>query len=244
LNLIKINVDNGFQLLGISRKEIVLISQDQIEEWIREVEERPGSGSLIVRFVANRLRDLTLRNEDLLAENIALRSNKRVEEYESRITSLEYQLEMLKRQLGSDLSGLPELASKRVDEELVSVIVYLPAGRVLRVEVGVMALTSGQRLAQLLSPVADNDRPPRLLVTRSQEELVFLFDTGRTVTMPVSAIPVVEGEGLVWKNATLVEPRAGEELATVAPLARLALADAIVQASRRGCSETDDEEFV
>jgi DNA gyrase/topoisomerase IV subunit A len=212
-----------------------LISQDQIEEWIREVEERPASGALIVRFISNRLRDLTLRNEDLLAENIALRSNKRVEEYESRIASLEYQLEMLRRQVGGDLNGLTDLRATADQVETISVIIYLPIGRVLRVETRANELESGGRLAQLLSPVASNERPPRLLVTRSKEELVFLFDTGRTVTMPVAAIPAVAGDGLAWKDAYLVEPRAGEELATVAPLARLALADAIVQVSRRGC---------
>jgi BMFP domain-containing protein YqiC len=212
-----------------------LISQDQIEEWIREVEERPSGGALIVRFVANRLRDLTQRNEELLAENIALRTNKRVEEYENRIANLEYQLDMLKRQVGGDLSGLTGMLMDPAVEETISVLAYLPIGRVLRVEVGVDSLVGELRVAQLVSTGASGERPPRLLVTNSQEELVFLFDSGRTLTMPVSAIPAVEGDSLVWKNAFLVEPRAGEELATVAPLARLALADAIVQASRRGC---------
>lgn len=212
-----------------------MINQDQIEEWIREVEERPSSGTLIVRFVANRLRDLTQRNEELLAENIALRTNKRVEEYESRIANLEYQLDMLKRQVGGNLSGLANALITPAAEERLSVLAYLPMGRVLRVELGVNSLAGGQRVPQLISPVAAGERPPRLLVTNSQEELVFLFDSGRTVTMPVSAIPVGTEENLVWKNAYLVEPRAGEELATVAPMGRLALADAIVQASRRGC---------
>lgn len=212
-----------------------MISQDQIEEWIREVEERPSSGPLIVRFVANRLRDLTQRNEDLLNENIALRTNKRVDEYESRIASLEYQLEMLKRQLGGDLSGLADLAVKAQEEEKISVLVYLPVGRVLRFEIGAGELSGGGLVAQLVSTAAGGDRPPRLLATSSQEELVFLFDTGRTVTMPVSAIPTAGDADPAWKNAFLIEPRAGEELATLSPLARLALADSIVQVSRRGC---------
>ena len=177
-----------------------MISQEQIEEWIREVEERQSTAALIVRFVANRLRDLTQRNEDLLAENIALRTNKRVEEYENRIANLEYQLGMLKRQVGGDLSGLADALMAPAAEEMVSVLAYLPIGRVLRVEVGVNALAERQSVAQLVSMVAAGDRPPRLLVTSSQEELVFLFDSGRTVTMPVSAIPAEQGDGLVWKT--------------------------------------------
>ncbi len=80
-----------------------MIIPKKIEEWIKEVEERPTSASIILQYISNRLRDLTDRNEELLAENIALVSGKRVEEYEQRIAHLEYQLELLKRQLGGDL---------------------------------------------------------------------------------------------------------------------------------------------
>ena len=80
-----------------------MISPDKIEEWIREVEERPSSASLILRYIANRLSELASWNEELLAENIELRSGRKVEEYESRIASLEYQVGLLKRQLGGEV---------------------------------------------------------------------------------------------------------------------------------------------
>ena len=44
----------------------------KIDEWMKEAEERPASAIAIVKLVANRLRELTERNEELLAENIAL----------------------------------------------------------------------------------------------------------------------------------------------------------------------------
>jgi hypothetical protein len=64
-----------------------MINPDQIEEWIHEVEQRPSSAGLIIEYISRRLRDLTARNEELLAENISLRMGKKVEEYESRIAN-------------------------------------------------------------------------------------------------------------------------------------------------------------
>ena len=53
----------------------------KIDEWMKEAEERPTSAVVIVKLVANRLRELTERNEELLAENIALENGTRVDEY-------------------------------------------------------------------------------------------------------------------------------------------------------------------
>jgi DNA gyrase/topoisomerase IV subunit A len=81
----------------------------------------------------------------------------------------------------------------------------------------------------LLSPV------PRLLATSSQEELLFVFDSGRTVTHPVSAVPSGEAEALGWQGAYSEEPRGEEELATILPVARMSMYEFCVQVSRRGC---------
>ncbi len=53
-----------------------LINLDQIEEWIREVENRPSSAALIIRYIASRLKELSSRNEELLSENIELRTGR------------------------------------------------------------------------------------------------------------------------------------------------------------------------
>jgi hypothetical protein len=83
---------------------------EKIDEWIQEAETRPGSALMILKLVANRLRDLTERNEELLVENIALQNGTRVEEYHKRLAHLEFQLEMLKRRLGEDGAVLPSSA--------------------------------------------------------------------------------------------------------------------------------------
>src|SRR5215208_7739329 len=82
---------------------------NKIDEWMKEAEARPESAVAIVKLIARRLRELTERNEELLAENIALQSGTRVEEYQKRIAHLEYQLELLKRRFGSEDMELAEL---------------------------------------------------------------------------------------------------------------------------------------
>jgi CRP-like cAMP-binding protein len=86
---------------------------EKIDEWIQEAETRPGSALMILKLVANRLRDLTERNEELLVENIALQNGTRVKGYQKRLTHLEFQLEMLKRRLGEDGAVLPSSAALR-----------------------------------------------------------------------------------------------------------------------------------
>ena len=63
---------------------------NKIDEWMKEAEARPESAITIVKLISRRLRELTERNEELLAENIALENGTRVEEFQKRITHVEY----------------------------------------------------------------------------------------------------------------------------------------------------------
>src|SRR5512137_1421523 len=106
----------------------------KIEEWIKEVEERPGSALTILRIIAGRLRDLTDQNEALLAENIALQNGSRVEEYRKRIHHLEYELDLLKRRFGLNQAELEALAVEAAATPQLSLLVYTALGRILRIE--------------------------------------------------------------------------------------------------------------
>ena len=79
-----------------------MFPSEKIEEWLQEVSERPGSAQLIIQFIANRLNELSKWNEQLRSENIALRTEKRVQEYEQKISYLTYQLDLLKRQFDGE----------------------------------------------------------------------------------------------------------------------------------------------
>jgi DNA gyrase/topoisomerase IV subunit A len=211
-----------------------LISPNKIDEWIREVEARPTSAELIIRYIANRLSELAARDEELVAQNIELLSGRKVEEYESRIASLEYQLELLKRQLGGEVILPSEVPSREPIQEKIDVLLYNPLGQVLRLEMNPMELTSGQMISKIEGEIIPGGMPPALLTTTSQEELLFIFDTGRTVRRPVTQVPLLGEEAPDWQKAFLEEPRVKEELAAIHPIGKMPLFELCIQASRRG----------
>lgn len=206
-----------------------MISADKIDEWLKEVEERPDSAALIIRYLANRLSELATRNEELLDDNIALRTNRRVEEYEARIASLEHQVEIMKRQFQGEVE-LPAEAAPQ--PETLSLLLYDPEGRLLRTELDPASLTSGAQIAKL-QPPPDPQAPPELLLTSSLEELLLVYDTGRTISLPAASLPT-QDSALNWESATLHETIGNESLVTILPIARMALYDFCLQTSRRG----------
>jgi hypothetical protein len=201
---------------------------DKIDEWIKEAETRPGSALMVLKLVANRLRDLSERNEELLAENIALQNGTRVDEYQKRITHLEFQLEMLKRRIGED--GAVQMENPAATA--LSLLVYNAQGRISRLEIGQDAAALGRITGEL---VVDGELP-HFLAVPADEEVLLLFTSGRISTLPVSSLPVTEPGGeWAWEQAHLPdEPHAGELLACLMPLSRLPFSDLILQVSRRG----------
>src|SRR5512147_1852592 len=122
----------------------------KIDEWMKEAEARPESAATIVRLIARRLQELTARNEELLAENIALQNGTRVEEYQKRIAHLEYQLDLLKRRFGADESLLAELPVNAAEASTLSLLIYNTYGRVLRVEMDSEAESIGRLVDETL----------------------------------------------------------------------------------------------
>jgi len=208
----------------------------KIDEWMKEAEERPASAIAIVKLVANRLRELTERNEELLAENIALENGTRVDEYRKQIAHLEYQLDLLKRRFGvDDVSSVELPAPETSDDSTLSILIYNARGRVFRVELS----EDTEEIGQIAGDIVGDDEPPRILAVRSNGEISLLFTSGRIETYPVSNIPIVElGSKWDWEKASLLdEPRAGELLACISSFSHLPLSDFFLQISRRGCAK-------
>ena len=111
-----------------------MFPSEKIEEWLQEVSERPASAPLIIQFIANRLSELSKWNEQLREENIALRTEKRVQEYEQQISYLTYQLDLLKRQFDGELPDEALLAAASKPVDLLNILLYDPQGRVARLE--------------------------------------------------------------------------------------------------------------
>lgn len=201
-----------------------MITPGQIDEWLREIQSRQESAAEIVRAIAARLIELDEKNEVLQAENILLRSGKKVEEFEGKIAALTTQLELLKRQF----EGI-EPAAQPPDR--LSLMAFLPSGMVLRCPIAESDLVNRALLATFnQSRLADD--VPVLQVVNSQEELVFVFDSGRAVTYPAEKINI-GGRELDWEQASVLERRGNEQLAFVMPVGKLPLFDFGVQVSRR-----------
>ena len=211
-----------------------MINQNKIDEWIREVEERPTSAALIIQYIANRLSELASREEALAAQSIELLSGRKVAEYENRIASLEYQLDLLKRQLGGEVVLPSEVPSSIPLPEMVNLLLYNSLGQILRLELNPAELSSAQTIAKLTGELSPGGSQPSVLVTTSQEELLFIFDSGRTVALPVTHMAASEAGNLDWQQAFIQEPRIKEELASIQPIAKMSLYEACIQASRRG----------
>jgi DNA gyrase/topoisomerase IV subunit A len=213
---------------------------NKIDEWMKEAEERPESAVTIVRLIARRLRELSERDEELLAENIALQNGTRVEEYQKRIAHLEYQLDLLKRRFGVDGDAVPQVPTKPTEISTLSLLIYNAHGRIFRVELNPRAVGGGndsKEPGRITGDMMTNLEPPRMLAIPSNEDVLLLFTSGRVDTYSVKDIPTVElGGAWDWAQAALPnEPRAGETLACVAPFSHLPLSDFFLQVSRRGC---------
>ena len=206
---------------------------NKIDEWMKEAEARPESAVTIVKLISRRLRELTERNEELLAENIALQNGTRVEEFQKRITHLEYQLDLLKRRFGAEDTALVDLPVKSVEETTLSLLIYNTRGRIFRIELDADTKEPGAIAGEMVT----DQEPPRLLSIPSSEEILLLFTSGRVATIAVGDIPVVgAGSSWKWDQAALPdEPRAGELLACITPFSELPLSEFFLQISRRGC---------
>ena len=183
-----------------------MITPEKIEEWLKEAEERPASSGLLIRYIANRLSELSARNEELLADNIALRLGRKVEEYESRIANLEYQLDLLKRQVAG---GLPEAApgaippAQALAQAGLTLLLYTPQGQVLKAEIDEPG-QGGDAVARLVEVTGgEAGVPPGLLLARPYDELLLIFNSGRTVTVPAASLPAGPTQALNWEEASL-----------------------------------------
>jgi DNA gyrase/topoisomerase IV subunit A len=206
---------------------------NKIDEWIKEAEARPESALTLMRLIAGRLRELTERNEELLAENIALQNGTRVEEYQQRIAHLEYQLDLLKRRFGTEGLELAEIPVETTEPSTTSLLVYNGRGHILRAELA----TDDQELGRIADKLEADHEPPRLLAVPSNEEVLLLYSSGRVSTLSVEKFPTVEaGDAWTWEGAALPdEPRAGETLACIAPFSGMPVSNFFLQVSRRGC---------
>ena len=212
-----------------------MFPSEKIEEWIQEVNQRPTSAPLIIQFIANRLNELTKWNEQLREENIALRSEKRVQEYEQQISYLNYQLDLLKRQFDGEIPSEELFQTISKPPDILNILVYDSLGRIARLELDENDMVDSKIMLKF-EKLATDGEPARLLVVPSSEELLIIFTSGRIASLPVSSIPFVqmEAQSADWDQVQIPhEPAMDDALACLMPASKMALADFFMQISRR-----------
>ncbi len=214
-----------------------MVTPEKIEEWLKEVEARPESAGPIVKYLAHRLRDLSSRNEELLAENISLQRGEKTEEYKERITHLEHQLALLTRRFGAVPSDEEDGTTEVSTPENISLLAYTGKGRIIRLEIDQAPDASGEWPGRLGGDFISPDQPARLACVPSVDELLCLFTSGRVTTVHVADIPV-SGLAQKWdarEGMNIGEAHPGERLVSLVPISDLPLKSYFLQASRRGC---------
>lgn len=202
-----------------------MINPSNVGEWMREVQERPESAPHIIREIAQRLIELDRLTEQLRAENLELSSGLKVHQYQARIAELEYQLEIISRQL--DPQALANL-------DKVNLLLYNSSGQVIKLELSSAALSPGATLAKLSDQAGSAADTSRLLAISPTEELLFLFDSGRVTRSPVADLPLSQAKNLSWADAYRADLRSDQELIVILPIGTMASFDQAIQISRRG----------
>jgi DNA gyrase/topoisomerase IV subunit A len=170
----------------------------------------------------------------LREENIALRSEKRVQEYEQQISYLSYQLDLLKRQFDGELPSEESFKTISKPPDVLNILVYDSFGHIARLELD-DDMSDRKTLLKFEKLVTDGE-PARLLVVPSSEELLCIFTSGRITPLPVTSIPSVlqDGQPPNWDQVQIPhEPGMGDALACLMLVSKMALADFLVQISRR-----------
>ncbi len=230
-----------------------MVDRTKIQAWIKEIEQRPSSAALILNYIGNRLEELTSKNEELQAEIFALQSGNRVEAYENKIAHLEYQIDLLKRQgFAIDPETLPmciKLYLTHHDSKATSkLLIYDLTSRVAQLDFSPDLHQKFREIGQLSN--IENIQPEtfRMLSALPNEELLFVFDSGRVATVGIEKISLeqaqlsadekVEKRIISWDNVGKpINTNGGEKLSCISSFSQLPFSDYFFLISRRGYSK-------
>ncbi len=205
-----------------------MIKPNKIQEWIQEIEERPLAAPFLVRTLSARLLELDEINESLRAENLTLRTDKKIQEYERRIADLEYQIELLKRQVQGEIKLVTNQAY---------LLIYDTEGHLLIRDFSPQELASGGGFAPISQFEAPHSDDIHMLAVEPHDELMFVMDSGRVSTQTASELPLA-GDDTTWQNTFTFDMRSGERLVTIVPITRAPFIQSVVQVSRKGAARS------
>jgi DNA gyrase/topoisomerase IV subunit A len=216
-----------------------MITRARIEDWIRQVQAAPAAGPIIIRQITDRMLELDAMNETLRAENLELTSGNRVREFEKKISELEFQIDLLRRQVGPGQpssgqpgSGQPIEAPTAV--QMHDLLLFNDHGQLLHFQLAPSALVDRTTVARVGSSAMPEAYRGGLVATSLRDRLLFLYSSGRTADLALEDIPIVSGETLDWDQSHNLQIRSMEELVAVIPITKLSWASHAIQVSRFG----------
>ncbi len=213
-----------------------MIKPGKIKEWIEEIEQRPLAAPFIVRTLSARVIELDKANEELRVENLNLQSGKKIQEYERRIAELEYQIELLKRQINTGEAALTPV-------EQPSLLLYDSLGRVLVTDFSPAHLVSGHTFAAIQNFEAPQMDDIHLLTANASDELLYLFDSGRIRTQRTGELAHSPADQWDWTQTGRIDMRSGERLIAVVPITEVPMLDGILQVSRKGYARFINQDY-
>ena len=163
-----------------------MISRARIEDWIRQVQAAPAAAPIIIRQITDRLLELDAMNESLRAENLELTSGNRIRDYEKKIAELEFQMDLLRRQVsgGQAVEAIPP-------PETIDLMLYNDHGQLLHFQLAPAALVDRVIVARVGSGAMPETYRGGLVPVDPRDRLLFLYSSGRTADLACEEIPLI-----------------------------------------------------
>jgi DNA gyrase/topoisomerase IV subunit A len=212
-----------------------MINRSKIDDWIRQVEATPIVAPLLIRQIMDRLIELDQANESLRAENLELSSGNRVKELEKKISELEFQVDLLKRQLSGHTSEIREIA--------ISLLVFNDRGQVVRLALNQETFSGSQPFATVSGIPHIQSRNFYMTTVFEFDQLLLVTSSGRTMTVPAEMIPAAVNNQPDWSASYQVDLHTQEELIWILPITRLHNFNHCIQVSRFGYGRKIDVQF-
>lgn len=199
-----------------------MINDEDVSEWIKQIELAPASAPLVVKKLGVRLKNLDETNEKLRNENIQLRESINTKSHETEVNELHRQIR--------GLTGLIRMCSKKQGGEN-AIITWSDDGKVL--------VTSwNQSISGITIKIPSYEnmirREIRLLSSPIEEEILFVTNKGKTGTFIVKDLVTASHGELTWHKLPSINLDQNETVAIMTPIALLPLCESFVTASYRG----------
>jgi DNA gyrase/topoisomerase IV subunit A len=199
-----------------------MINKEDPSEWLAQIELTPASAPVIVRTLLSRVKSLDEYNEELRNENIVLREKIDTKAHQKEVEELRRQLRALGR-----------LAKDFVLDQAMNdiVIAWSDKGFVFALELE--QLKVGELILIPYSNKLSTQRI-RLLSVSSDDDVLYLTNTGRVGIFEVQPLLNISRENRVWQKLPDLKLGEKEFIALMLPIGMLPFSESLITLSVMG----------